>query len=294
MALTLSHTRLVPVVCAAVLTCGCDIEAQIATTQGSFERALSVDGPVALTLTNGSGDATIVPGPAESVRIVGRIRAHESPFSALGAAERIRRLTADPPIVQSANDIRVGEIADTELGKNLSIDYEVIVPARTSVRIHVGSGDPHVGAVDGPVEVVTGSGDPTVGPIGRDAIVSTGSGDIELLGAGGDVTIKTGSGDLRASGVTGRLVANTASGDVEVEGRPIENWVVGTASGDVTLRLPADAAFTFDATTSSGSIDVTQPLDTSAARSRRHASGTVRGGGARVNVSTASGSIRLD
>ncbi len=277
----------------AVLSSGCDIEAQIASVGGSFERTLTVSGPVQLSLTNGAGDVRVVPGTDGSVRVVARISARESPLAPLSAAERVQRIEANPPVVQDGNVIRIGELADRGLIGNVTIDYEIRVPARTSVHSRTGSGDQQIGGITGPVEAVAGSGDLTVGPVTAGATVTTGSGDIDLLGATGEVTMTAGSGDVRATQVAGRLRAKTGSGDIDVEGRPEDDWSVGTGSGDIDVRLPAGARFTLDAATNSGRVEVSHPLDGNARPSKRHASGTVGGGGARVALSAASGSIRV-
>jgi hypothetical protein len=279
----------------AMLSGGCDIEAQIASVSGSFERTLPVTtGPVSLTVTNGAGDIRITPGTDGAVHVIARISAREFPLAGLSAAERVKRVEANPPVVQDGNTIRLGEIADRDLTRNLSIDYEITVPAQTSVTSKTGSGDQQIGGIAGPVEAVAGSGDLTVGPLTAGARVVTGSGDIDVLGAAGDITMTAGSGDVRASQVSGRLAAKTGSGDIDVDGRPDGDWTVGSGSGDIALRLPGDARFTLEASTSSGSVEVSHPLDATGTQSRRRAAGTARGGGPRIALSAASGSIRVD
>jgi hypothetical protein len=61
----------------------------------------------------------------------------------------------------------------------------------------------------------------------------------------------------------------------------------------VTLSLPADAAYTLDARTGSGSISTAQPLTVQGRVGRNHLTGTVRGGGNNVHVRTGSGSIDI-
>lgn len=279
---------------ASVVVSGCDLSAAGDAAQGSFDRTLQVSGPLTLQLTNGSGDLHIVPGAEGTVRVVGRIRAGESLIGTLSAAERAARLAADPPIRQDDTVIRVGEIEDRALRSNVAIDYEVTVPFQTRVSSRSGSGDQWIGAIEGPVALAAGSGDVTVGPLAAGVTVKVGSGDITIHGAEGEVTISAASGDLRATNVRGRLTAKTASGNVEVEGHPRDAWTIATASGDVDLRLPANAAFTLDVSTSSGDLSVTHDSVEVRRHSRRSLSATARGGGARITVSTASGSVRVD
>lgn len=277
-----------------VLSTGCDVNAEMTTVRSQFDRTFQVTGPVTLTITNGSGDVSVTPGTDGTVRVVGRIRAHESPMARLSASERANRLAAAPPLVQDGSAIRVGEITDKALQNNLSIDYEITVPAATRVISKSGSGDQTIGAIAGPVEIATGSGDLNVGPVQGSVTISTGSGDINVLGARGAVTMNSGSGDLHASNVEGRVIVKTASGDIHVDGVASNDWTVGAASGDIDVRLPADARFTLAASTNSGGVEVIHRLDPGADQGRRHVAGTANGGGARVTLSTASGSIRVD
>lgn len=279
----------------ALLSTGCDLHAGLVTAYGSFDRTLTVTGPVELTIRNGAGDIRVLPGADGRVHVVGRIRAHESFVAGLTADERVKRLEANPPVEQGADGaIRLGDIADEALRNNVAIDYDVTVPAHTSVRSATGSGDQILGAVDGPVDVSAGSGDLVIGPVATSVTARTGSGDIEIQGAGRDVVARAASGDVSVTGIAGALRAQTASGDIDVDGRPNADWSVTAASGDVTIRLPQDAAFTLDATSHSGGIRVNHALDASARASRREAHGTARGGGAVVQISTASGTIRID
>ena len=67
-------------------------------------------------------------------------------------------MESNPPIQQSGNDVRIGHIDDSELRHNISISYEVTVPAETQVRIETGSGSQTVEGVRGPLEANAGSG----------------------------------------------------------------------------------------------------------------------------------------
>src|ERR1700712_3919716 len=87
---------------AVALQAGCSIDAQIAPATGTFERTLQLDdGPVDLSITGGSGRIRVVTGADGAVRIVGRIRTHNSPFAALDAVERVKSVESSPPVIQS-------------------------------------------------------------------------------------------------------------------------------------------------------------------------------------------------
>lgn len=286
-----------PFACVALATVvagGCDLSAAGDDARATFDRALQVNGSVTLHLTNGSGSLKIAPGSADAVRVVGHIRAGESGSDALRAAQRAERLAAQPPIRQDGNVIRVGDIEDPALRQRVAIDYEITVPVQTRVDSRSGSGDQWIGAIDGPVVMAAGSGDVSVGPLSAGVTAQVGSGDVTIRGAHGAVTVNAASGNLRAYDVDGRLAVRTASGDVEVTGLPQDTWTIETASGDVDLTLPSTAAFVLNATTSSGDLSLSH-ADVEQERSERGSlSATVRGGGPRITVSTASGSVRVD
>jgi hypothetical protein len=298
------------------------------SAEGSFTRTLKVTGAVDLAIRSGSGRIRVHPGPEGTVTIAGRIRAHSWWFSG-NPAERVRRIEKNPPIEQAGNSIRVGQSLDERLFRNVSISYDVTVPAQASVNAATGSGRVDIGDLRGSVEAHSGSGDVVVGRIGGPVVASTGSGDIEVAGAqgldahsgsgsiearaiGGAVKARTGSGGVRldhsgkgdldlssssgdvvVTGVEGAARVSASSGGITVEGRPSGPWNIHSSSGGVTLRIPPDASFNLDAHVSSGGIDLAHPVNVVGSVGRRRMQGKVRGGGALVNVSTSSGGIRI-
>jgi hypothetical protein len=272
----------------------CSVDAQIAPASGTFERTLHVDGPVDLSVTGGTGRIYVVTGPDDTVRIVGRIRAHSLPFADQDATERVTAIEANPPITQDGNRVQVGEVEVQALRGNPRIDYDLTVPARTKIRTRTGSGDQQIGAVLGPVDASAGSGDLRVGPIGSSITLTTASGDIEVLGARGDVAARSRSGDVKTTAINGSLHVHTASGDISLDGRPAADWTIAAASGDVTLHVPDDAGFALEATTSSGKLRSRHDFDERPSSSRRHLQAVAHGGGPRLDVTTVSGSIRIE
>jgi DUF4097 and DUF4098 domain-containing protein YvlB len=111
--------------------------------------------------------------------------------------------------------------------------------------------------------------------------------------AQGRTDVTTGSGDISVSDAHESLRLRAASGNVAVDGKPSGPWNVAAASGNITVRVPPDAAFDLDAHSSSGRIDSEHPITVMGSVSRRQLHGQVRGGGPRVEVSTASGAIRI-
>jgi hypothetical protein len=274
--------------------CSVDLEAGVASAAGRFERELTSNGPVALDVRTGSGSIDIRRSTGTAVRVVGHIRANRGFWNSTSAEERVRRIEAHPPVSQNGNSIVIGEFEDRDSPRNVSISYEITVPAATSVRSRTGSGSHRIESLDGGVDAEAGSGSIRLGRIGGPVVASTGSGSIEVMGAGGGLTARAGSGSIEASGIVGGVRANTGSGRVNIEGSPTTDWTVRTGSGSIGLRLPDGAGFDLDVRTGSGSIDTRHPVELRGSMSRRHLQGRVRGGGPRIDASAGSGSIRLE
>jgi hypothetical protein len=269
---------LVGVACAVVLTgCGEGIDlsalAQSRAT-GQFERTLSVAGLVDLDIRTGSGDVRVRVGPDDRVVILGLITAQER-FVGESAVERVGRVEKAPPIRQAGNMIRIGDTDDDPRYDNISITYELIVPANTQIASHTGSGDQVIGNVKGAVSARAGSG------------------DIEIEGAGGGLDAEAGSGDIRASAVGGAVKVRVGSGSIDVAQTVSGEVDVRAGSGDVSVALPRDAAVTLSLQTGSGSIDSALPVQFDEPRHRNRIEGVVRGGGTRVDIRTGSGSIHI-
>jgi DUF4097 and DUF4098 domain-containing protein YvlB len=299
------------------------------SARGEFDRTLQVTGSVDLQVETGSGSIEVHRGGSSQVHIVGHIYASE--WFDNNAEERVKKLESNPPIQQSGNDIRIGHIDDPELKHNISISYEVTVPANTQLHASSGSGSQSISDINGPLEANTGSGSLKISTIGAGVRAHTGSGSIDIDGANGSVYARTGSGSIHAMNVgggfdgetgsghltleqsapgsvraqtgsgglelrnvKGSLEAQAGSGDIRVEGEATGGWVVHTGSGSVDLRLPQNASFDLDAHTGSGSIDLSHPVTVQGSITRKEVKGKVGGGGVPVEVQTGSGSIRIE
>ncbi len=279
--------------------------------RGSFDRTLNVSGAVDLEVETGSGAIRVHPGATGKVLIHGDIWARNG-----DAQDKVRRLQQNPPIEQSGNSIHVGRIQDSELKRNVSISYDITVPAETrldahtgsgaisaeglknSVTAHTGSGAVRASAITGDVMAETGSGSIAVEDLGANVKAHTGSGSVRgsNLGSrqGSNIRIETGSGSVSLEQVHGVLFAHTGSGHIEASGDPTGNWDLQTGSGGVTVKLPAKVGFDLRAHTGSGRITVDQPITMQGTIGNRHdVQGRVGEGGVLVQVQTGSGSSRI-
>jgi DUF4097 and DUF4098 domain-containing protein YvlB len=283
---------------------------------GTFNRTLTVSGPPTVSIATGSGYLHITAGSASEVRIQAKVSTENGwSFGLHGSEnERVQQILSNPPIVQNGNAITIGATNgnSSDLLRNIQIDYDVTLPAATTLKALTGSGDIQIAHINSVVYVQTGSGDIQLNDIGPAphvgtgsgsiraegvhgaASLETGSGDIELQQqAPGDVKAQTGSGSLRLHGVNGALRAGTGSGDVEIDGNPTSDWRLSTGSGTVRVGLNPSAHYTVNASTSSGDIHVGQHITLQESLDKQHIVGTVNGGGPTLRITTSSGDIDL-
>jgi hypothetical protein len=259
----------------------------------SFDRTLSVGGSPNLAVSTGSGYIHLHPGSDSQVHIVAHVHSSHGWMGGGDVDGRIQQIVNNPPIVQSGNDITIGERHNNDLFRNIAIDYDITVPHASAIDATTGSGDIEVQDVGASLKAQSGSGTVRANGIKGPATLGTGSGDIELHQTGpGDVKAETGSGSIRLHGLSGALKAGTGSGDIEADGQPTTDWKLSTGSGSIHLGV-GNAHFNLDADTGSGSINVAQPITMQGSLNRHHVAGVVNGGGPTIRANTGSGDIQI-
>lgn len=316
-------TCLLVAIGAAIAGAGCTVGPVV---QGSFERTLSVTGPVHLEITNASGDVSIT-GSADG-RVQVHADVHVSGFGFSAPQKRLDEIISSPPIEQKGGTIRIG--GDLRQIHNVSISYVIEVPRGTEVNTKLASGSQTIRDIRGPVKAGAASGSIRVQNIERYVQLSTLSGVIEVNGIGDDVRASSASGTIRLSNIegdirlkalsggihisqpSGRVEAKTASGSVEVvgansdvraeavsgrisvQGNPDSTvfWELKTVSGVVQLAVPPSANFHLTADAVSGDIrtDIPIVIEEKGKHSLRAHLGD---GGAHIEVRTVSGEIRV-
>jgi hypothetical protein len=275
----------------------------------SFDRTLSVNGPVTLRVSTGAGYIHVSPGSDSQVHIVGHVKGSNSWWGGGSSDEAVGKVADNPPISQAGNIIRVGEGGD-DFMHHVSIDYDITTPANTMLVAESGSGDLQLANLNGTVKAHTGSGSIRADKLGSGSRLETGSGSIEAANLQGSTTLQTGSGEIRAQlasagdvvagtgsgsikleNVQGAVKAETGSGSLDISGQPTSPWKLETGSGDISLRV-GNARFTLDAETGSGSVKTDLPLTTRVS-DKHHVSGTVNGGGPTIKAETGSGDIHI-
>lgn len=259
-------------------------------SSGVFTRTLRVSGTATLSVRSGAGYIHVSAGKGNAVHVVGHVRPYgRGPEIASGA--RIEGVVEDPPIRQEGNRIRIG--SGEEEGAGLQVDYDITAPKGTRLKVESGSGALRLAGLDGPVEAISGSGRIAVEGFTGRVWLQSGYGDIDAELAGKNVVVAHATqGSIRLDGVNGPLNVETGAGDVAVTGRPTGDWLVQTGYGQVTLNV-GQAGFDLDATAVAGLVESEAAIATHGTLREHHIRGRVNGGGAKVEVKTGSGDIRI-
>ncbi|HXV85111.1 MAG TPA: DUF4097 family beta strand repeat-containing protein [Gemmatimonadales bacterium] len=200
-------------------------------------------------------------------------------------------------------------------GRSVSVvDYHLTLPIWMDVAVTGTSGDVIIRGTQAAVRVETVEGDVTVE--GGRGIVSLQSieGEISLTGATGEIDLNTVDGDVRARDLEGRVVAESVDGDIALAGirsgdvtatsvdgsidydgtiRSDGRYRLITHDGDVTVTVPERVNAVVSVATFSGTFEADFPVTLTEARRGKRFSFTLGAGGARVELESFDGNIRL-
>jgi DUF4097 and DUF4098 domain-containing protein YvlB len=142
------------------------------------------------------------------------------------------------------------------------------------------------------------SGDVTLDRVAGAVDVNTVSGNLEGKSVDGEVRFHSVSGDLTlADGCLERLNAKTVSGRVtaDVQLAPAGEMRIGTLSGEVALRLPADTGAQVDLRATSGMVrsDFDLSQFTEAPGVVKTMTGTIGAGSGRLSITSVSGDVTI-
>lgn len=224
------------------------------------------------------------------------------------------------------------EIRSSGDGLDAHADVVVGVPKGQRVAVHVGAGDATISNVDGDIRVSVASATVTSEHTRGRLSLDTGSGSVSVVDAQGEVKLDTGSGGVTIDGVHGetldvdtgsgsvrgqdidakmlkvdvgsgglrldrvnapRTTADAGSGTVELQFlSTVDDLVLDTGSGGVTVRLPAAQSAQVDIETGGGGIDSDFAVATTRLE-RNHLRGQIGDGRGRIKIESGSGTVRL-
>ena len=173
----------------------------------------------------------------------------------------------------------------------------VSVPRKCQAQVGVVSAAAVMSGISARASVKSVSGGITLDGVTGDVDANTVSGPVEAQGINGKLNFNTVSGDLTlADGWMERLDVNGVSGDVtaDLDLDPLGGMQVTTVSGEVMLRLPAEADARVNLHSVSGDVrSEFAELRRSSAPASRSVSGSLGAGSGQVSVTTMSGRVML-
>ena len=173
----------------------------------------------------------------------------------------------------------------------------VSVPRKCRAQVGVVSATAVMSGISTRASVKSVSGGITLDGVAGDVDANTVSGAVEAQGINGKLNFNTVSGDLTlAEGWLERLDVNGVSGDVtaDLDLDPLGGMQVTTVSGEVMLRLPAEADARVNLHSVSGDVrSEFAELRRSSAPASRSVSGSLGAGSGQVSVTTMSGRVML-
>lgn len=137
-----------------------------------------------------------------------------------------------------------------------AVEVSIAVPHEVAVELGTVTADGLVSGTRLPAKVRTVSGTIAVDDVRADLQARTVSGSVEVTGHDGAVSADSVSGSLTVQALRlPRLVCGTVSGSLTVDLVAVPCHLrAKTVSGDVTVRIPADAGFTLEARSVSGAV----------------------------------------
>lgn len=215
-------------------------------------------------------------------------------------------------ILQSESAVKIK--SETRHGVPDVVDYEITIPktmpvdlwglntdvsvdgVRNGVRVETMSGDIDLRDVEGELSLRSVEGDITLVRGNGSFEVNGVEGDISVIEFEGDVYVESIDGDISLEGINSdRVEAKTVDGDVQYQGPINDNgrYRLTTHDGDVIVAVPANANATISVATFDGEFEADFPVQLEGAQASRKFTFTIGNGGARVELHSFDGDIRL-
>lgn len=229
--------------------------------------------------------------------------------------EQVRVIASHPRSAAVRVDAS-GSVVDihAERGHDDPIDYTITVPITMDLDIHGVDTSVVVEGTQGRLDIQTVKGAVEVRG-GRSAIhLSSVQGSISLSGARGRVDLQSVNQSITATDVVGDLEAQTVNGGIRltridartvqastVNGRIIydgalkpDGWYrFNSHNGGIDLVVPPDAGASVRVSTFNGELKPAFPIRVSRSRDARQFEFTLGSGGARIEIESFNGTVRL-
>lgn len=278
--------------------------------------AVSIRGDAFIVNANGNIEAVNISGKADlrttfgkvDFRDVGMVIANSANGSVTGTnvngTANVNATFGNVTLRNVASDVRVInangaiEVQDARGGAELSTRFGRVDAhsVKGSLRVSAANGPVRVVDVDGPVYLKT-----SFGPIEAERVrgaltAENSSGSVSATGIGGSATVSTSFGPVMLREVDGRLDVRNRSGSVEawptVRTGTCHDVLLTTSFSPMVVHLP-DTGYAVAARTTFGRIQADVPITASGSLGGDAVSGTIGRGGCALQLTNASGDIRI-
>ena len=217
-----------------------------------------------------------------------------------GTQEEEQQFLQDRPVVftQEGNTLTIRSRAEKKnawawKGKQrLDGRYTIAVPRHFHTQLKTSGGSVGINHLEGDAQLHTSGGSIQVAGGGGSLKGHTSGGSIAVKEFRGPVQVNTSGGSVHIEVVSGNVEGSTSGGSVSASLKAVPDSVkLSTSGGNVTLRVPNNAAFDLDAATSGGRAGSELPVTISGKKSGTHLKGPVNGGGHPVVLRTSGGNV---
>lgn len=167
--------------------------------------------------------------------------------------------------------------ADADDDADVTVSYEIRVPEDIVVGI-----------------IECSNGNISLDGLLGNPVISTSNGTVTVKNVNGIVSARSSNGNITVSAVKSLGDLRTSNGTIEAE-LPVlnDNLEIRTSNGSITLALTAALRADLEASTSNGTISINNLNIDTAKFEKTSLTGSMNGGGYKINISTSNGSINL-
>ena len=141
------------------------------------------------------------------------------------------------------------------------VSFEVTVPAQADVEVDTSNGSITIRGIEGQFHLDTSNGAIDLYDLIGMVDADTSNGAIDVDGFNGVLQLETSNGAIDIEDVEAAVNARTSNGRIDFSGILVgDSHQLRTSNGAINVEVPLDAAITFDASTSIGSISTNLTL----------------------------------
>jgi DUF4097 and DUF4098 domain-containing protein YvlB len=274
-----------------------DTRASAPRTSSATERVETFDcsGPIKAEISTSSGDVTIGASETSTIEVTLSVKdpglAHLLDEALVSYNAKTRLLEVRSRTLENVNSIRglksvMRHSNWFDFGES-GPDVHIALPEGSSIEVATASGDTDIIGNLAKASVASASGGVRVADEVGSLDVKTASGDVTTATVRESLTCHSASGNVRCEGAGAKTKIRTASGTVKLTAEVPSQISIQTVSGNVFVTVARGLEVDVDATSISGRLSSTMPLDSAEGGSTTHDVVS-------ISAKTVSGNVSID